>query len=280
MPETWKVLNVRVDGTQRQEVLDQIQEKLTQGGKFYITTPNPEIVLKASKDRKLKDIIGQSLIAIPDGVGLPIASKFLNMQKFRSKTIRKLVYPCQLLLCAVIGRDGVVRGRELMLDLFDVANKGKKKVYLLGATKGVNAKALDKFESEYPGAKVRGSSGPIITDIAKPLGRLQEKINRDAINQINKFRPDILIVAFGCPKQEKWIAKWLSRLNVKCAMTVGGALDYYAGVAKLPPKVLSRLGLEWFWRLAREPKKRIKRVVNAIFIFPWTVFKFKLQTQV
>ena len=276
-----KILGVRVDSTSTSRVLTQIQKKLLQGRKFYITTPNPEIVLKASKDRKLRDIIGRSFLAIPDGVGLQIALKFLSMSKFSNRIVRKVVYPLQLLLSVILGRKNVVKGRELMLNLFGLTNQKKLKVYLLGATKSVNAKAIDKFRNEYSGAKIKGSSGPELNSNAKPLGKLQEKLNREAVEEINRFAPSMLFVAFGCPKQEKWIAKWLPRLNVKMAMTVGGALDYYAGVAKIPPKWMVRVGLEWLWRLIKpsyyQPRKRFYRIVNSVIVFPWKIFVYKLQ---
>lgn len=85
-----------------------------------------------------------------------------------------------------------------------------------------------------------------------------------------------MFVAFGAPKQEKWLAKWLPKLNVKGAMVVGGAIDFYAGRAKTPPNVVATFGLEWAYRLIREPW-RVRRVFNAISVFPLQVFKYKLK---
>ena len=88
--------------------------------------------------------------------------------------------------------------------------------------------------------------------------------------EINNFKPDLLFVAFGAPKQELWISKWQKKLNVRGMMAVGGSLDYYSGVVKEVPSSIKNLGLEWLWRLINEPK-RLVRIFNAVVIFPLTL---------
>ena len=279
-PEIRKILNVRVDSTSTSLVLDQIHKKLAQAAKFYVTTPNPEIVLKASKDKKLQDIIAGAFIAVPDGVGLLVASKFLTMPKIRNQFARKFIYPFEFLVALLTNKGDVVKGRELMTKLFTYADRKKLRVYLLGSTKEANSRAVTKFRRDNPGASVKGTAGPVLDTNAKPVGDLETKIDITTVDQIQKFSPDMLFVAFGCPRQEKWIAKWLPKLDIKMAMGVGGALDYYAGVTKIPPKWIDKAGLEWLWRLVHEPRKRMKRVISSVIVFPWKVYQFKLRSKI
>jgi N-acetylglucosaminyldiphosphoundecaprenol N-acetyl-beta-D-mannosaminyltransferase len=95
------------------------------------------------------------------------------------------------------------------------------------------------------------------------------------VRQINTFKPQLLFVAFGNPKQEIWIHNNLPKLNVGGAMAVGGAFRYVAGISKLPPKWMAACGLEWLWRLITEPK-RISRILNAVIVFPLKIILYKL----
>jgi N-acetylglucosaminyldiphosphoundecaprenol N-acetyl-beta-D-mannosaminyltransferase len=104
---------------------------------------------------------------------------------------------------------------------------------------------------------------------------MDRKLESDVVDRTNSFAPHLLFVAFGNPKQEIWIHKNLSKLNIGSAMAVGGTLCYIAGLVALPPKWMESLGLEWLWRLIHEPK-RIKRIWNAVVVFPIKVFQSKL----
>ena len=95
---------------------------------------------------------------------------------------------------------------------------------------------------------------------------------------INKFMPHLLFVAFNNPKQEIWIRRNLPKLKVKGAMAVGGTFRYNAGLSELPPNWMESLGLEWAWRLITEPY-RLKRIVNAVVVFPYKVFLYKVKSR-
>lgn len=238
-----QIMNIKVDSTPRDILLTQISEKLTKKVKFSIVTPNPEIILEAQSDSELASSLNSADFSIPDGNGLKIAIK--NLQ--------------------------IIKGREFMLDLFNLGNNNKLKVYLLGSTNEVIKKSLVKINKEYKDINAKGNSGPWLDNSANPISEKDINLNNEVIKEINSFNPHLLFVAFGAPKQEKWISKNIDNLKVIGIMAVGGSLDYYSGVVKSVPKLFVNLKLEWLWRLIQEPY-RLKRVFNALILFPVKLF--------
>lgn len=245
-----QILNIKLDSTSEERVLDLIQNKIKQKEKFIVFTPNPEIVLAAQSDPELASILNSADLSIPDGIGLKLVNPSLT----------------------------IIKGRELMVKLFELAQKSKLKIFLLGASPWVNKKSVELMKTKYPQARIKGDSGPELDKNADPVSAKDIFLEKEIIISINEFRPDFLFVAFGTPKEQKWIAKHTGELNVFCIMEVGGALDYFSGVAKLPPAILSKFGLEWLWRLIQEPS-RIKRIFNALVLFPLNVIKGKIFAQ-
>lgn len=241
------LLGVELSGTSKSALLSLVRSSLKNKSKFFITTPNPEIIVKAQKDTDLMDALNASSIAIPDGVGVTLLAGLLGMKLKR------------------------IPGRVAMHWILEYANENKLSVFFLGSTKEVMDTVLLKINKDYPKVKANGSSDIVINN------KGQSEIDRDTkqyieiVKHINNYKPDILFVALGAPKQEKWIYSNLPKLNVGGAMTVGGSLDYYAGRMALPPGVVSRLGLEWLWRLCLEPN-RFRRIANALLVFPYLVF--------
>lgn len=233
-----KILGVKVDKTSPQSVVKKVDDFLRSHKKFYIVTPNPEIILKAQKDQKLKEIINKAQISLPDGMGLKLGNPTLK----------------------------IIKGRELMDDLFQLANARKLRVYFLGGSADVNKKAQAVAQKLYPNMKVNGHSGPQLDSTAVPINEANQTLNDSVISKINKFDPDIIFVAFGAPKQEYWIDRHLKSLKAGGAMVVGGSLDSLIS-SNGGLKFMSGIGLEWLWRLFNEPK-RIGRIFNAVVLFP------------
>src|SRR5258706_3121538 len=149
----------------------------------------------------------------------------------------------------------IIPGRILFGKLIELADKKGWRVFLLG---GLNNEAALT-------AKILKANNP----------KLKIETSGESTVNINKFKPDLLFVAFGNPKQEIFTAKYLPKLNVGGMMAVGGAFRYIAGMSPLPPKWMEEFGLEWLWRLVTEPV-RLARIWNAVVVFPWKVFIFKL----
>lgn len=241
--EQVNILDITVDSTDISQVLTAVAEKVSHNIKFYITTPNPELILASTKNKKLKDALNNADFSIPDGVGLRTAVCNLN----------------------------IIKGRVLFLQLVKLAYKNKWRVFFLGGLDNEAELAAKKLGARF-------AKGPILNNEAKPVLERDIKLQIDVIKKINEYRPHLLFVAFGNPKQEIWIYKNLSKLNIGGAMAVGGTFRYLSGFSKLPPKWMEKLGLEWVWRFLTEPK-RIFRIFNAFPLFPIRVWIHKLKTK-
>ncbi len=240
---TRKVLGVRVDALSLMEILNRVEKLVKYNKKDQITTPNPEHIVIAQKDYRMRSIINNSWLAVPDGVGLVWAAR-LQFRQFHR-----------------------LSGVDLMLELCKLAAVKNWRVFLLGGGVGVAQKAaqvlnnitMKQCSNEL---KVAYDQGPANV---KNESLIQ---NRRTIKKINNFEPEFLFVAFGAPMQEKWIADNLKKLNVNLAMGVGGAFDYISGRLKRAPKWIRKLNLEWWWRLIHQPwrGKRQLRLVKFIFL--------------
>ena len=247
-----KILGIKMDSTRLTRVIARVRWFISHNKKFYIVTPNPELVLMAQDDEGLGKALNAAKISIPDGVGLRFASKFL------------------------FGEDiDIIPGRKLFESLIKLANKMGWRVFFLGGRDDEAEKAAYKLRLNYKKIKIESFRGPILDNEAEPVSEVNRLMLFDAIVKINDFKPHLLFVAFGNPKQEKWIRSNLGRLRVGGAMAVGGTFRYVAGMSKTPPEWMERVGLEWFWRLLTEPK-RLGRIINAVIVFPWKVFLYKI----
>lgn len=254
------ILGVNIDNVTMEETLERVEAFLSDGQKHQIVTVNPEFVVTAQKDSEFRRILNSVDLAIPDGIGLVLASRLIRHD--RSK-----LYGAPL-------RERVA-GRDLIEQLASLGAKRGFKIYLLGGEKGVAKKAAEILRNRYPRLKIVGAEEGLPAEAlspSAPLGTGSVEGRRwGIIKEINRVQPDFLFVAYGAPKQDKWIAKNLAELNVKVAMGVGGALDMIAGITPRAPLWMRRLGLEWLWRLFLEPKKRLPRIFRAVIIFPLLV---------
>lgn len=281
------ILGIKVSSTKLAEVLNQVQTWIEEE-KFdlrprLIVTPNPEIINKASVDPELASIINKSDLSIPDGVGTIAAMRFLHLQ-----TPKHSFYKIPYLIIGGIGvglsivknrptiSGEVVPGRVVFDKLMEIsANRGYR-VFLVGGGKAVAAIAAKNLNSRYPTLKIQFDEGPWLGEDGKPQKDMDKGKDKETIEKINKFKPDLLFVGFGAPKQEKWLARNLPNLKVKVALTVGGALDYTAGIFPGPPGAFERFGAEWLWRLISQPW-RAGRIFTAVVVFPSKVFLYKLR---
>ncbi len=213
-------LGVRADDVTWDETLARIEGFIAEGRPHQIVTVNPEFVMAARRDLGFCTIINHAALAIPDGVGLLWAGRLLG-QPLRER---------------VTGSDGVPRIAER------AAQKGWR-LFLLGAAPGVAKETARRLVRRYPGLEIAG------TYAGSPATEEDEYI----VGLVRHARPDVLFVAYGHPKQDKWIARHLDRLGVPACMGVGGAFDFIAGVQRRAPPWMRRLGLEHFYRLLRQP---------------------------
>lgn len=231
-----EILGVKICAITMQKCLEEIKSLLKDGKQHFFVTPNPEIILKAQEDQEYKKILNNADLQTADGSGLLWAAR-LKGRKLPER----------------------VTGVELMQEICKLSPSIEGKIFLLGAKEGVAEQVKKKLKSEISGIQIVGTS-PNSPDQTEK-----------SIKMINNSKANILFVAYGAPKQEKWIAQNLSKIpNIKLAGGIGGAFDFIAKKRKRAPKWMQKLHIEWLFRLIQEPK-RWKRIYNAVFKFPLTV---------
>ncbi len=255
----WTIFDIGLFGGDKYQVL-----KVVAGWKqkrpLWIATVNPEFVMKTRKDALFKQILSRTDVNVIDGVALLWAREVLKRDTFLSRMWQGLKTGREVLRGAYDQK--VVRGSELMIDLVMQIDREKGKIFLLGGF----GQAAEKT-----GAFLR-SKFLISDDKLKTCCGEPELSDKEVVKQIQEFRPDLLLVAYGMVKQEKWIAAHLSDLQkagVRVVMGVGRSFDYYSGNLKRAPEKWRKMGLEWLYSLIQEPKRwrrqlALVRFVNAV----------------
>ena len=220
MVERTEILGVEFDNVTLDEAADRAIALMDQDGPHLVATPNPEIVQLARRDPEVGRVLSDADLVIPDGVGVVYAAKILG---------RPL--------------KGRVPGIEFAAALMArMAGKGKR-LFLLGAKPGVAELAAANLAVEYPGLVVCGTHD----------GYFQE--DAPVAETIRRARADVVFVCLGAPKQEMWIARNGADTGARLLVGLGGSLDVFAGQVKRAPKAFQKLGLEWFYRLCRQPSR-------------------------
>lgn len=280
-----QILGINVLSNQKEDLLASIEVDLTHNTKFYIVTPNPELIIMARNNRELKNALNNAKYPIPDAIGVSQASKFLSFKLPKNIIIRVVAGFFEGIAVGIstftnrkwlTNEITPIKGRKFFEDLINMANRNKWKVFLLGG-EGDEAEISSRvLKKKYKKLQIQYSSGPKFYKNGDAVTEVDKRNEKDVIDKINKFTPKLLFVAFGNPKQEIWIYKNFEKLDIGGAMAVGGTLRYVSGLSKLPPKWIENAGLEWLWRLITEPS-RFTRIVNATIVFPWRVFLDKLK---
>lgn len=239
------ILGVLIDNLKKIEALEVAEKFLIDGRQHYIVTPNPEMVVAAKKDKEFLEILNKADLAVPDGFGLILASRYLR-RPLQEK----------------------IHGVDLMTDICRLAEQKNYSVYLLGGEEGIASKTAEKLQKLFSSLKIAGAESGGKMEISDSRFKIS-----DLIEKINNANPDVLFVAFGAGKQEKFIAENLDKMpSIKIAMGVGGAFDFISGKVKRAPKWMRKIGLEWLWRFFIEPW-RWKRIFTATIKFSWLVIK-------
>lgn len=290
------IFGVKIDSTLEKEVLNRtwkiafnrpgVTAAKKQKSAVFVVTPNPEIATITLKDPEFAQILNSADLSLPDGIGIVAAARFLSQPAPKNKILRFPVLLLQGLevgLALLFDHDWLtedmeaIPGRKFFEELVRKAAQEGKRIFLLGGQPGVAEKAAGKIVSSFqlPISSCRWNSGPWLTERGGPATSKDRVLEKEVIGEINQFRPDLLFVGFGAPKQERWLAKNLPTLRVKLAMAVGGTFDYLARRVPTPPQWLANAGFEWLWRLVTQPS-RAPRIFTAVIRFPWEVFKWKL----
>ena len=192
----------------------------------YVVTPNPEIVWLTRKDAALQEALAAADLVVPDGVGIIYAAKILG-------------HPLK----------DRIPGMDLAMHVLEALSKRNGRVFLFGSKPGVAEKAGESLLRLYPGLSICGVHDGYFEDSA-PI-----------VEAIRSSGPDLIFVCLGAPKQELWMHTHLQELDCGVMMGLGGTLDVLAGNVKRAPEAWQRHGLEWLYRLIRQPT-RIKRMIK------------------
>jgi len=239
------ILGINIDNLALSEVLDKIREFLASKNQHYLVTVNPEFIMAARHDDEFRNILNKADLSVADGMGIKFAAK-----RFGQKLEQRIT------------------GVDLMWEIIKIAEQENKSVFLLGAKKGVAERTAYRIIEKCPNIKIVGAESGYRSWHRKLK-------DHKLVDIINYRQPDILLVAFGQVKQEKWVYYNLPKMpSVKLAMGVGGSFDYISGKVKRAPKWLRSLGLEWLYRLIRQPW-RLPRIITAVIKFSWAVLKSK-----
>lgn len=241
--ERLRVLNVPVDLVSMESALQFVENSVrSTAPPLSIVCSNPEKVYVLRSHPSLRTLFENSGLVIPDGVGITLAVRILY-----GKRLRRLA------------------GADLMQAICAVAPTHGYRVFLYGSSPNVNRRAADILKQRYPGIQIVGCQH----------GYHAAAESKTVVDRINRSRPDILFVGLGSPGQELWIQQNVSSLRVKLVQGIGGTLDTIAGNVRRAPSWMRAVGLEWLYRLLRQPFRAHRQLNLARFIAEVVTLKAK-----
>lgn len=224
------ILGVKVHNVDMETTLALARKWVNEDTPRYIVTADSFGIFIAQEDKEFMDIINSADLVTPDSTGILVGTKILGTP------IRERVSGCDIAaqMCAIAAQDGF-------------------SVYLFGAKPGIAELAAEHLTANFPGLKIAGTRNGFFTEDETP----------EIVKNIKESGARLLLVAFGIPSQEKWIKKHLAETGVGVAMGVGGTLDVMSGYIKRAPLWMQKRGLEWLYRLSKDPRK-----INKVAILP------------
>lgn len=248
------IFGVKIDNITLEETIINLDNFLNTDKLNLIFTPNTEIIMAAKEDEEIKDILNSADLVLPDGIGLIYGAK-----------IRK--NPLQ----------ERVTGFDTSMELLKLGDKYSLGIYLLGGAEGVSKTAGDNIKKQYSNIRIAGyHNGFFKGSHTGHLGSEEEKI---IIDEINSSGTDIIFVGLGFPKQEMWIHKNKDKIKAKIIIGNGGVMDVLAGVAKRAPQIYQDLGLEWLYRLIKNPSRIKRQMALPKFMFSIIIDKDSVKPQ-
>lgn len=214
------ILGVSIDNVVTAEAVEQGVALLDRSGFHYIVTPNPEFILAAKKAPDFREVLNYADLALPDGIGVVYASKILG---------RPL--------------KGRATGVDFAQGLMRAMAQSGKGLYLLGAKPGIAEQAAQRLTEQYPTLRICGTHDGYFQDDAP------------VVAEIKASGADVIFVCLGAPKQELWMAKNGAATGATLAVGLGGCLDVFAGNVQRAPRWMQKWGLEWLYRLYKEPQR-------------------------
>lgn len=231
-----KIICIKVNAGSKSEFIRQFQEDIDQRRPRYVCFSNVHMLIEAYDNSEFARIVNESDYALPDG--FPIAKSFQLLYGIKQKRIA---------------------GMDFLPVFLDYCNQNKYRVAFVGSTKEILEKTKQKITAELPGIFLTHLISP-------PFGSSWN--NEDYVRRLNESGTQVVFVALGCPKQEKWMHSQKEAVN-GIMFGIGGALPTYVGAIKRAPDWMIRMGLEWFYRLYKEPRRMFRRYfyTNTKFLY-------------
>lgn len=217
-----EILGVNVNSLTMVQAVEKVQQFIDERKNALVATANAEMLMRATQDEELKHILNSADLVVPDGAGTVWAANYLGVEMPER-----------------------VAGYDLAQELMREAPGREDRIYFFGSAPGVAESAREKAMELYPGIKIVGTRNGFFSEADEP----------EIIAEIKAARPDILLVALGVPKQEKWLYKYRQELQVPVAIGVGGTLDVMAGVMQRAPLWMQKAKLEWLFRGLKQPSR-------------------------
>jgi len=224
------LLNTQISNISMNESIHEIERRISAKEKSYVVAINVDVVMKMENDNYLKEITDKADMVLVDGKPLVWIAK-LYKRPVKEK----------------------ISGSDLVPLLCEMAAKKGHSIFILGGKEGVAKQAKIKLEQKHPEIKIVGDYSP-------QFGFEKDSNEVEKVNKIiSRAKPDILIVCLGCPKQEKFIYENYKKYDATMSICAGATVDFLAGNVKRAPRWVSDVGLEWFYRFMKEPRRMFKR---------------------
>lgn len=267
------LLGLKINNESKADILNEIIKRLKNKQKTFIVTPYSEFFYKIYRDYEFKNILNSADFSIPDGISVLWLSHYfytpLTLNNYYLKILQAFWQIFTTGLDAIFDKKKITKifrekisGSDFFWDLTKLASENSFSIFLLGGYFDTPKIVADKLKQKFPNLKIAGISNSNPSD-------------PELINNINNSHCDILMVAFGPEKQEKWIYNNLQNLNIGLAIGLGGTFDYVSGKKKSPPKFIRSSGFEWLYRLITQPS-RIIRIYEATFKFLVGAARYKV----
>ncbi len=244
-----EILSVRIDSVDYKKVCDRIQTLAKTKQSSYIVAANVHVVMTAYWCAEYRNILNQAAIVTPDGMPLVMGMRWLGVKK------QPRVY-----------------GPDLMIAWCDRASRTNLSIYLYGSTPQTLQKLSDKLHAKFPTLKIAGTYSP-------PFRALAPAEEEADVERISRSGAAVVFIGLGCPKQEEWMYRQMGKLDA-VMIGVGAAFQFHSGEVSQAPRWMMRVGLEWCFRLAQEPRRLWRRYLFTnpafVFLFPVQLLKHYL----
>lgn len=249
IPTTVQLFGMQIDAVRMPQAIERLLAWVCQpdGECHYVVTPNVDHAVMFQEQEALRSAYADAGLVLADGFPVFVAARMLGRR--------------------IPER---VPGSDLVPALFAAVNSTSTKrlrVFFLGAAPGVADRAAQKTQLRWPAVHSVGTYSP-------PLGFEKDpKQNRAILEMIAATRPDVLVVGLGAPKQELWVHAHRDQISAPVALCVGATIDFLAGEKPRAPRWMRRMGIEWLYRLASEPRRLALRYLRDAWIFPKLVWR-------